>query len=155
MQNGQTTTERTTSPAYAMTKAAEQAGLAIEVKGLQTYLFTRSGIVKAVDDVSFALRRSETLAIVGESGCGKSMTALSIMRLVPNPPGKIVGGTITLEGRDLLRLDEAEMRDIRGIPPCLSPGHQVSSPASISCAAAGRGGRAKHRRRGLSQIRRG
>src|SRR6266571_2454961 len=91
-----TTIDGTAAPAYPMTKAAEQAGTAIDVKGLQTYLFTRSGIVKAVDDVSFSLRRGETLAIVGESGCGKSMTALSIMRLVPNPPGKVVGGTISL-----------------------------------------------------------
>src|SRR5271157_3591553 len=114
MANDETATDRTSSPAYAITKTAEQAVTVIEVKGLQTYLFTRSGIVKAVDDVSFSLRRGETLAVVGESGCGNSMTALSIMRLVPNPPGKIVGGSITLEGRDLVQLDEGEMRDIRG-----------------------------------------
>src|SRR5690242_1651668 len=114
MANDETTIDRTVSPAYAITKAAQQAGAVIEVKGLQTYLFTRSGIVKAVDDVSFSLRRGETLAVVGESGCGKPMTALSIMRLVPNPPGKIVGGTIMLDGKDLLQLDEVEMRDIRG-----------------------------------------
>src|SRR5262249_49271682 len=113
MQNEQITTDRK-STAYAATKAGEHAGSVIEIKGLQTYLFTRSGVVKAVDDVSFSLRRGETLAVVGESGCGKSMTALSIMRLVPNPPGKIVGGTITLEGKDLLQLEESEMRDIRG-----------------------------------------
>ena len=139
MANSETMVDRTASPAYAMTKAAEQAGTAIDIKGLQTYLFTRSGIVKAVDDVSFSLRRGETLAIVGESGCGKSMTALSIMRLVPNPPGKIVGGTITLEGKDLLQLDEDEMRDIRGndismifqepmtsLNPVLTIGHQIA-----------------------------
>src|SRR5499425_1968307 len=114
MANDETTIDRAAAPAYAMTRAAEQGGPVIEIKGLQTYLFTRSGIVKAVDDVSFALRRGETLAVVGESGCGKSMTALSIMRLVPNPPGKIVGGAITLEGKDLLRVGESEMRDIRG-----------------------------------------
>src|SRR6266566_8250018 len=114
MQNGQMTTDRKPAPAYAVTKAGEHAGTVIDVKGLRTYLFTRSGAVKAVDDVSFSLRRGETLAIVGESGCGKSMTALSIMRLVPDPPGKVVGGVIMLEGRDLLKLDEAEMRDIRG-----------------------------------------
>jgi len=61
--------------------------------------FTNSGLFRAVDDVSFRVRRGETLAIVGESGCGKSVTALSIMRLVPDPPGRIVGGSITLEGR--------------------------------------------------------
>jgi peptide/nickel transport system ATP-binding protein len=114
MQNRQMTTDRAASPAYAVTGTGERVGAVLEIKGLKTYLFTRSGVVKAVDDVSFSLRRSETLAVVGESGCGKSMTALSIMRLVPNPPGKIVGGTITLEGKDLLQLDEAQMRDIRG-----------------------------------------
>src|ERR1700751_1240134 len=104
MANDETAADPTPSPAYAMTKTAEQGVTVIEVKGLQTYLFTRSGIVKAVDDVSFSLRRGETLAVVGESGCGKSMTALSIMRLVPSPPGKIVGGSITLEGKELLQL---------------------------------------------------
>ena len=86
----------------------------LDVKGLKTVFFTSSGLFKAVDDVSFNVRRGETLAIVGESGCGKSVTALSIMRLVPNPPGKIVGGAVMLEGTDLLGLDESEMRAIRG-----------------------------------------
>jgi oligopeptide/dipeptide ABC transporter ATP-binding protein len=86
----------------------------LEVKGLQTVFFTNSGLFRAVDDVSFHVKRGETLAIVGESGCGKSVSALSIMRLVPNPPGRIVGGEILLEGTDLLALDEAEMRQIRG-----------------------------------------
>ena len=86
----------------------------LDVKGLQTVFFTNSGLVKAVDDVSFSVRRGETLAIVGESGCGKSVTALSIMRLVPDPPGRIVGGAVMLEGSDLLGLDEAAMRRIRG-----------------------------------------
>ena len=84
------------------------------VKGLRTVFFTSSGLFKAVDDVSFSVRRGETLAIVGESGCGKSVTALSVMRLVPDPPGRIVGGSIMLEGTDLLGLDESEMRAIRG-----------------------------------------
>jgi oligopeptide/dipeptide ABC transporter ATP-binding protein len=86
----------------------------LEVKNLQTVFFTNSGLFKAVDDVSFSVRRGETLAIVGESGCGKSVTSLSIMRLVPDPPGRIVGGKVLLEGTDLLALDEAKMRDIRG-----------------------------------------
>src|SRR3954466_12157104 len=86
----------------------------LEVKGLKTVFFTNSGLFKAVDDVSFRVRRGETLAIVGESGCGKSVTALSIMRLVPDPPGRIVGGSIMLEGTDLLGLDEMEMREVRG-----------------------------------------
>ena len=96
-----------------MSKAPMEATV-LDVKGLQTVFFTSSGLFKAVDDVSFSVRRGETLAIVGESGCGKSVTALSVMRLVPNPPGKIVGGSIVLEGTDLLGLDETEMRQIRG-----------------------------------------
>ena len=86
----------------------------LEVEDLQTYFYTRSGLVKAVDGVSFSLARGATLAIVGESGCGKSVTALSLMRLVADPPGRIVGGRVRLEGVDLLRLDEAAMREIRG-----------------------------------------
>ena len=86
----------------------------LDVRNLQTVFFTNSGLFRAVDDVSFTVRRGETLAIVGESGCGKSVTALSIMRLVPDPPGRIVGGSVTLEGTNLLDLDEAEMRKIRG-----------------------------------------
>jgi peptide/nickel transport system ATP-binding protein len=86
----------------------------LDVKNLRTVFFTNSGLFKAVDDVSFSVRRGETLAIVGESGCGKSVTALSIMRLVPDPPGRIVGGSVELEGTDLLGLDEDKMRTIRG-----------------------------------------
>jgi peptide/nickel transport system ATP-binding protein len=86
----------------------------LDVKGLRTVFFTNSGLFKAVDDLSFNVRRGETLAIVGESGCGKSVTALSVMRLVPDPPGRIVGGSVTLEGIDLLGLDEAAMRSVRG-----------------------------------------
>ena len=87
---------------------------ALQVEGLQTYFYTRQGIVKAVDGVSFNLGKGETLGIVGESGCGKSITALSVMRLVPDPPGRIIGGQVTLDGMKLLDLSEAEMRDIRG-----------------------------------------
>jgi peptide/nickel transport system ATP-binding protein len=93
---------------------ARKDDLILDVKNLKTVFFTNSGLFKAVDDVSFNVRRGETLAIVGESGCGKSVSALSIMRLVPNPPGKIVGGSVVLEGTDLLALDEEKMRDIRG-----------------------------------------
>ena len=96
----------------ALQPAANQP--ALEVSGLQTYFYTRDGIVRAVEDVSFHVDRGETLAIVGESGCGKSMTALSIMRLIPDPPGRIVGGEIRLDGTDLMRLSESEMRDVRG-----------------------------------------
>jgi peptide/nickel transport system ATP-binding protein len=95
-------------------QSATQADTLLDVADLRTYFFLRGGILKAVDGVSFQLKPHETLAIVGESGCGKSMTALSLMRLVPDPPGKIVGGAVRLAGRDLLALDEAEMRDVRG-----------------------------------------
>jgi peptide/nickel transport system ATP-binding protein len=97
-----------------MSGAQVEEAKVLEVKGLQTVFFTNSGLFRAVDDVSFDVRRGETLAIVGESGCGKSVSALSIMRLVPDPPGRIVGGAILLEGTDLLGLDEAKMREIRG-----------------------------------------
>ena len=90
------------------------AEVVLEVAGLQTYLFTRLGVVKAVDDVTFSVHAGETLAIVGESGCGKTMTSLSLMRLVPTPPGRIVGGAVKLGGRDLVKISEAEMRDVRG-----------------------------------------
>src|SRR5262245_15606723 len=86
----------------------------LDVEGLQTYFYTRRGIVKAVDGVSFSLRRGETLAVVGESGCGKSVTALSVMRLVPDPPGRIVGGSVRLADIDLVGLDETAMRSVRG-----------------------------------------
>jgi oligopeptide/dipeptide ABC transporter ATP-binding protein len=85
----------------------------LEVRNLKTFFSTRRGEVRSVDDVSFTLERGETLSLVGESGCGKSVTALSIMRLV-SAPGRIVGGEIFFEGRDLLKLREAEMRAIRG-----------------------------------------
>lgn len=86
----------------------------LEVKNLKTYFFTDEGVVKAVDDVSFSLRRGESLGIVGESGSGKSVTALSIMRLIQDPPGKILGGEILFKGEDLLKKKEEEMRDVRG-----------------------------------------
>ena len=86
----------------------------LEITGLTTLFFTRQGVVTAVNDVSFSVGRGETVAVVGESGCGKSMTALSIMRLVPTPPGRIVAGQVRLEGRDLMALSEPEMRAVRG-----------------------------------------
>jgi len=86
----------------------------LDVEDLHTWFFTRDGVVRAVDGVSFRVMPGETLAIVGESGCGKSVTALSLLRLVPSPPGRIVSGSIHFEGRDLLSLSDAEMRDIRG-----------------------------------------
>jgi len=99
-------------PQAEKTQTADAALL--EVTDLKTYFFLRHGILKAVDGVSFTLKPHETLAIVGESGCGKSMTALSLMRLIPEPPGRIVGGSVKLDGVDLLTLDERAMRSVRG-----------------------------------------
>jgi peptide/nickel transport system ATP-binding protein len=86
----------------------------LDVRNLHTYFFTRDGIVKAVDDVTFSIWRGEVLGIVGESGCGKSVTALSIMRLITSPPGRITEGNITFEGQELLHLSDREIREIRG-----------------------------------------
>ncbi len=99
-------------PQAEKTQTADAALL--EVTDLKTYFFLRHGILKAVDGVSFTLKPHETLAIVGESGCGKSMTALSLMRLIPEPPGRIVGGSVKLDDVDLLTLDERAMRSVRG-----------------------------------------
>ncbi len=86
----------------------------LDVRGLQTYFSTEGDVVKAVDDVSFVLRKGESLGLVGESGCGKSVTSLSIMRLVADPPGKIVGGEILFQETNLLKLSESQMRKVRG-----------------------------------------
>ena len=86
----------------------------LEVKDLRTYFYTRDGVVRSVDGVSFSISEGETLAIVGESGCGKSVTSLSLLRLIPSPPGKIVSGSVLYHGKDLLKLSDDEMRDIRG-----------------------------------------
>ncbi|MGH8649086.1 MAG: ATP-binding cassette domain-containing protein, partial [Burkholderiales bacterium] len=85
----------------------------LSVRDLRTWLATGDAIVRAVDGVSFEIQRGETFALVGESGCGKSMTALSIMRLLPDAGG-VVGGSVELDGSDLLRLPESRMRDVRG-----------------------------------------
>ena len=86
----------------------------LEVKGLETTFFTDDGAVKAVDNISFNVREGEILGIVGESGCGKSVTSLSIMGLVPSPPGKITAGEILLDNKDLTKLTDKQMRTIRG-----------------------------------------
>ena len=86
----------------------------LEVRDLRTHFFTADGVVRAVDGLSARLRRRETLAIVGESGCGKTVTAYSILKLVPDPPGKIVSGQVLLEGIDLLKLGPDEICDVRG-----------------------------------------
>jgi peptide/nickel transport system ATP-binding protein len=116
----------------------------LEVRGLRTSFFTDGGEIRAVDDVSFAVARGKTLGIVGESGCGKSVTSLSIMRLVPTPPGRIVGGEILYGGRNLLALDPAGMRRIRGnqismifqepmtsLNPVFTVGSQVSEAIAL------------------------
>ena len=116
----------------------------LKVENLRTYFRTRWGEVKAVDGVSFELRKGETLGIVGESGSGKSVTMLSMMRLIPMPPGRIVEGSITLDGEDLLQLSESEMSKVRGskialiiqdpmtsLNPVLSIGNQVTEAIRI------------------------
>jgi peptide/nickel transport system ATP-binding protein len=116
----------------------------LEVAGLKTWFFTRDGIVRAVDGVSFHVTPGETLAVVGESGCGKSVTALSVLRLIPSPPGRIVSGTIRFAGRDLLGLSEAEMRQVRGneismifqepmtsLNPVLTIGRQIAETLTL------------------------
>ncbi|MGE5171925.1 MAG: ABC transporter ATP-binding protein [Rudaea sp.] len=122
-----------------MDGARSNDGPLLEVDDLTTHFFTRDGVVRAVDGVSFAVMRGEALAIVGESGCGKSVTSLSIMRLVASPPGRTVRGRVMFEGRDLLQLAEPEMRKVRGdaismifqepmtsLNPVLTIGHQIA-----------------------------
>ena len=117
----------------------------LEVNDLHTYFFNRRGITKAVDGVSFSLREGETLGIVGESGCGKTMTALSLLGLVPKPAAKIVSGEIILDGEDLVKKSTREMRDIRGrkismilqdpqtsLNPVFSIGNQVMEALGVS-----------------------
>src|SRR3982751_4306247 len=89
-------------------------GTILSVKDLKTYFQTEDGMVKAVDGISFELKRGETLGIVGESGSGKSVTNLSVMRLIPEPPGKIVGGDIIFDGTDVCKLPIDDVRKIRG-----------------------------------------
>ncbi|TMJ61863.1 MAG: ABC transporter ATP-binding protein, partial [Alphaproteobacteria bacterium] len=116
----------------------------LDISDLRTWFFTRDGVVRAVDGVSFHVLPGETLAIVGESGCGKSVTALSILRLIPSPPGRIVSGKIRFAGRDLLGLSEAEMRQVRGnevsmifqepmtsLNPVLTIGRQIAETLTL------------------------
>src|SRR2546427_11583266 len=119
-------------------------GTLLEVRNLQTHCVTRSGVVRAVDDVSWDVDEGETVALVGESGCGKSVSALSVLRLVAGPAGRIVGGQVVFKGRDLLRLSEEEMRRVRGreigmifqepmtsLNPVLSIGRQLTEGREI------------------------
>ena len=107
-------TERTEgAPVVAATDGAKREVL-LEIEGLRTWFHTDEGVAKAVDGVSFSVRKGETLGVVGESGCGKSVTALSVMQLVPMPPGKFEGGRILFRGEDLLTKSGEEMRAVRG-----------------------------------------
>ncbi len=125
-------------------------GKLLEVKNLQTHFLTRGGVVRAVDGVSWDVEEGETVALVGESGCGKSVTALSIMRLVAPPAGQIVGGQIVFKGRDLLTLGEEEMRRVRGreigmifqepmtsLNPVLTIGRQLTEGLEIHLGMSG------------------
>lgn len=116
----------------------------LEVKNLHTHFFTEDGIVKAVDGVSYDLHQGETLGLVGESGCGKTVSALSVLRLIPNPPGKVVEGEVVFEGRDLLTLSEDEICNVRGnriamifqepmtsLNPVLTIGRQIAEPMEL------------------------
>lgn len=95
-------------------KASEQGEALLEVQGLRTWFHTDEGVAKAVDGVTYTVKKGETLGVVGESGCGKSVTALSVMQLLPMPPGNFEGGQILFRGQDLLTKTDAEMREIRG-----------------------------------------
>ena len=123
---------------------AEPGRAILEIDNLQTHFFTSAGVVRAVDGVSYAVSSGETLGVVGESGCGKSVTALSILRLVADPPGRIVGGTIRFAGNNLLDLSESEMEGIRGndismifqepmtsLNPLMTVGRQISEAIAL------------------------
>src|SRR5512146_1529112 len=86
----------------------------LEVKNLKTQFFTQDGVVHAVNGISYTVDEGETVGIVGESGCGKSVGVMSLIRLIPSPPGKIVGGEVLFEGRDLAKVSDEEIRSIRG-----------------------------------------
>ena len=116
----------------------------LEVKDLRTQFFTQDGVVKAVNGISYQLDQGETLGIVGESGCGKSVGVMSLMRLIPMPPGKIVGGEVWFQGRDLMKISDDEMRSVRGnkiamifqdpmtsLNPVLTVGRQVSEALEL------------------------
>ena len=106
--------ERARRRASAEKKENGRGAPVLEVRSLKTQFKTQDGVVKAVDDVSFYVMPGETLGVVGESGCGKSMTGFSIMRLIPSPPGKIVAGEIFFNGDDILRMTDEQVRAIRG-----------------------------------------
>lgn len=119
-------------------------GICLEAKDLKTYFFTDAGVVKAVDGISYYVEEGETIGLVGESGCGKSVSALSVMRLIPQPPGRIVGGEVIFDGKNLLRATGKEMQHVRGgkiamifqepmtsLNPVLTIGRQLSEALEI------------------------
>lgn len=123
----------------------------LEIKNLKTHFYTSAGVVKAVDGITYDVKEGETVAIVGESGCGKSVGAMSILQLIPDPPGKIVGGSINFDGRDLLKLSDAEMRQVRGkdigmvfqepmtsLNPVLSIGRQLNETLEAHLGVTGK-----------------
>jgi oligopeptide transport system ATP-binding protein len=119
-------------------------GTLLDVRNLHTHFFTKDGVVKAVNGISYTLNEGETLAIVGESGCGKSVGVMSLIRLIPSPPGKVVAGEVQFDGRDLLKLDDDEIRQVRGnriamifqdpmtsLNPVLSIGFQIGEALQL------------------------
>ena len=149
---------RTQTPTEPRAGSDRQAEKLLTVRNLSTHFFTPDGVVQAVDEVSFELGYGETLGLVGESGCGKSVTALSIARLVPNPPGRIVAGEVIFDGIDVLKMNDDEMRHLRGkeigfifqdpltsLNPTLTIGYQIAESirrahGAIQCGRAGPGG---------------
>jgi oligopeptide transport system ATP-binding protein len=119
-------------------------GILLDVKDLRTYFHIPDGLVKAVDGISYDVEEGETVGLVGESGCGKSVSALSLLRLIPNPPGKIVKGEVMFEGKDLMKASQEEIRNIRGnkiamifqepmtsLNPVLTIGQQLAEPLQV------------------------
>ena len=135
---------RQPAPQAGARPATAPSSAVLEVDDLQTHFFTQLGTVRAVDGVSYALKSGQTLGVVGESGCGKSVAALSILRLVASPPGRVVGGAVRFEGRNLLELSEPEMEKIRGneismifqepmtsLNPLFTVGHQIAEAVAL------------------------
>jgi peptide/nickel transport system ATP-binding protein len=135
---------RTSSAESAIPLSMAATPAVLEIEDLKTHFFTAAGVVKAVDGVSYSVRKGETLGVVGESGCGKSVTALSILRLVADPPGRIVGGAIRFQGRNLLEIDQSGMESVRGndismifqepmtsLNPLFTVGHQISEAIAV------------------------
>ncbi len=136
--------------------SARNEGTVLEVKGLQTYFHTADGVVKAVDGLSYQVKTGEVVGLVGESGCGKSVSAMSVLRLIPYPPGVIAGGQIIFKGEDLLQASEERMRDIRGnriamvfqepttsLNPVLTVGRQISESLELHRRLNGKAARAE------------